>query len=240
MQRVKYNWRLCQKISGSKFEEKTHYSRNWNPSLSSFLPSSSFSTPFRKQGKHNPSDFLFCLAPSRESSICFVCFLSPFRALSSSQSRIPFFLLYSLWKSRFSACLSGATQQMKWHTVRGERWKKRHFVAGPETEFPWRLPPRCNTRRSGTGRWSAAAFGYTRWLCTVTSLSGGNKLKPLFHYISRLSVTKVYDYYCFCRECYQRSLEQPHEGLRCYLDSFYHLERRLSNLFRSNQTTVFT
>lgn len=53
-----------------------------------------------------------------------------------SLSTLLFPLFFLPWKTQLSACLSGVTPQMKWHTAEKT---ERHSVALPETEFPWRL-----------------------------------------------------------------------------------------------------
>lgn len=64
-------------------------------------------------------------------------FFSPATLLFFS-SFSPTFLppLFLPWKTQLSACLCGATPQMKWHPAEKT---ERHSVALPETEFPWRL-----------------------------------------------------------------------------------------------------
>lgn len=140
------------------------------------------STPFRNR-KHNPSVSLFCFSPSGGVVVGQLLF----HLFSPSPS---IFLFFLLWKTQLSACLSGATPQMKWHTVEKT---ERHSVAWPETEFPWRLllsatqaivAQRCNA-------------GDRLHFYTVTSLSSGNQMKSLFRYIARLihvRDTKDYDY----------------------------------------------
>lgn len=86
--------------------------------------------------------------------------------ISFSPSFFPLFFLLS--KTQLSACLSGATPQMKWHTV---EQTERHSVAWSETEFPWRLL--LGATQAIVARWWGASvrlhsMDFTQWLLYPT------------------------------------------------------------------------
>lgn len=118
--------------------------------------------PFRNR-KHNPSVSLFCFSPSGGKQPSFLS-LSP--SFSSSHSLCPFLPpSLTLKGPKLPPCLSGATTQMKWHTV--GRKEKEAFCCMAWNWIPMTSSARRNTNRGSEvvkGWHSVTLDGFRQWL----------------------------------------------------------------------------